>query len=51
MMIIMILPMMMITEKLGVLTLFREFDRDYYKPIRTDGGFGGRNNYIEYKSR
>ena len=28
------------------------FDRDYYKPIRTDNGFGGRNNsYIEYTSR
>ena len=46
----MILPMMMNTEKLGVLTLFKEFDRDYYKPIRIDGGFAGRNNYIEYKS-
>ena len=32
--------------------LFKEFDRDYYKPIRTDYGFGGRNNcYIEYTSR
>ena len=31
------------------------FDRDYYRPIRTDDGFGGRRNnyidYIEYKSR
>ena len=33
-------------------TLFKEFDRDYYKPIRTDDGFAGRrNNYIEYKSK
>ena len=32
--------------------LFKGFDRDYYKSIRTDGGFAGRNNnYIEYKSR
>ena len=32
--------------------LFQEFDRDYYKPIKTDAGFAGRkNNYIEYKSK
>ena len=32
--------------------LFKEFDRDYYKPIRIDDGFGWRrNNYIEYTSR
>ena len=32
--------------------LFKEFDRDYYKPIRTDDGFAGRrNNCIEYKSK
>ena len=36
----------------SVRRLFKEFDRDYYKPIRTEYGFGGReNNYIEYKSR
>ena len=37
-------------RKIGsIRTLFKEFDRDYYKPIRTDGGFAGRNNnYIEY---
>ena len=30
---------------------FKEFDRDYYKAIRTDYGFDGRNNsYIEYAS-
>ena len=35
-------------KKLSIRTLF---DRDYYKPIRTDGGFSGRrNNYIEYMS-
>ena len=35
----------------SIRTLFKEFDSDYYKPIRTDGGFAGRrNNYIEYKS-
>ena len=28
------------------------FDRDYYKPIRTDDDFAQRrNNYIEYKSK
>ena len=28
------------------------FDRDYFKSIRTDGGFAGRNNnYIEYTSK
>ena len=32
--------------------MFKEFDRDCYKPIRTDGGFAGRNNnYIEYTSK
>ena len=36
----------------SIRTLFKEFDRDYYKPIRTDNGFAGRrNNYIEYKSK
>ena len=36
----------------SIRTLFKEFDRDYYKPIRTDGGFAGRNNnYIEYTSK
>ena len=32
--------------------LFKGFDWDYYKPIRTDSGFAGRNqNYIEYTSK
>ena len=36
----------------SIRTLLKEFDRDYYKPIRTDGGFAGRNNnYIEYTSK
>ena len=36
----------------SVRRLFKEFDRDYYKPIRTEYGFGRReNNYIEYNSR
>ena len=35
----------------SIRTLFKEFDRDYYKPIRTnDGSAGRRNNYGEYKS-
>ena len=40
-------------RKIGsIRTLFKEFDRDYYKPIRTDGGFAGRNNNcIEYVSK
>ena len=40
-------------RKIGsIKTLFKEFDRDNYKPIRTDGGFAGRNNnYIEYVSK
>ena len=40
-------------RKIGsIRTLFKEFDRDYHKPIRTDGGFPGRNNqYIEYASK
>ena len=43
MMIIMILPMMMNTKKLGgIRILFKEFDRDYYKPIRADDGFAER---------
>ena len=28
----------------SITTLFKEFDRDYHKPIRTDGGFTGKNN-------
>ena len=45
--------MMMNLEKLGALEGYlKEFERDYYKPIRTDGGFGGRNNnYMGYTSR
>ena len=44
---------MMNTKKLlGIRTLFKEFDRDYYKPIRADDGFSERrNNYIEYNSK
>ena len=40
-------------KKIGsIRTLFKESDRDYYKSIRTDGGFAGRNNnYIEYMSK
>ena len=40
-------------RKIGnVRRIFKVFDRDYYKPIRTDSGLAGRNNnYIEYKSR
>ena len=39
--------------KIGsITTLFKDFDVDYYKPIRTDGRFAGRNNnYIEYTSK
>ena len=46
------LVMMMNTEKLEALEDYLGFDRDYYKPIRTDDTFDGeRNNYLEYKSR
>ena len=40
-------------RKIGsIRKLFKEFDGDYYKHIRTDYGFGGRNNsYIEYTIR
>ena len=40
-------------RKIGsIRTLFKELDRDYYKPIRTDSGFVERNdNYIEYTSK
>ena len=53
MMIILILLMMMnIKKKRSIRALFKDFERDYYKPIRTDDGFAGRkNNYIEYKSK
>ena len=36
-------------RKIGsIRKLFKEFDRDYYKPIRTDDGFAGiDNNYID----
>ena len=37
---------------ISIRKLFKEFDGDYYKHIRTDYGFGGRNNsYIEYTIR
>ena len=38
-------------RKIGsIRTLFKEFDRDSYKPIRTNDGFARRrNNYTEYK--
>ena len=38
-------------RKIGsIRTLFKELDSDYYKPIRTDGGFAGRNNnYIDIR--
>ena len=33
-------------------TLFKEFDRGYYKPIKTDNGFAVRkNNCMKYKSK
>ena len=40
-------------RKIGsIRTLFKELDRDYYKPIRTNGSFAGINyNYIEYTSK
>ena len=40
-------------RKIGsIRTLFKELDRDYYKPIRTDAGFEERNdNYIDYTSK
>ena len=40
-------------RKIGsIRRLFKGFDRDYYKPRKTDDGFAGRkNNYIEYKSK
>ena len=40
------------TEKLSIKILFEGFDRDYYKPIRTDDSVvGKKNSYIEYTSR
>ena len=51
MIIIMILLMMMNIEKLEVLEHYLKNQIDYYKAIRTDAGFAGRNgNYIEYTS-
>ena len=40
-------------RKIGsIRRLFKGFDKDYYKPIRSDVGFDGRiNDYIEYMSR
>ena len=35
----------------SIRTLFKELDRDYYKPIRANSDFAERNdNYIEYTS-
>ena len=42
---------MMNKGKLEVLEHYLKNQTDYYKPIRTDVGFAGRNdNYIEYTS-
>ena len=40
-------------RKIGsIRTLFKELDRDYYKPTITNRGFDGReNSYIEYTSK
>ena len=40
-------------RKIGsVRTLFKEFDRDCYKPIKIEDSFDWKkNSYIEYKSR
>ena len=40
-------------RKIGrIKRLFEGFDRDYYKPIKTDDNFDGKiNSYIEYRSR
>ena len=40
-------------RKIGsIKRLFEGFDRDYYKPIKTDDSFDGKiNSYIEYRSR
>ena len=36
----------------SIRTLFKKFNRDYYKPTRIDAGFDGRDdNYGEYKSK
>ena len=36
----------------SIRTLFKELDRDYYKPKRTDAAFAGRNDsYIVYTSK
>ena len=32
-------------------SLFNQFDKDYYKPIKTIGSFDNKNNYIEYESK
>ena len=39
--------------KIGTIRrLFKGFDRDYYKPIMINRGFGGReNHYIKYRSK
>ena len=40
-------------RKIGsIRTLFKKFDREYYKTIITNRGFDGReNNYIEHMSK
>ena len=40
-------------RKIGsIRALLKELDNDYYKPIRTDGDFAGRNNnFIEFMSK
>ena len=51
-MMLMIMIMMNTKKNGSIRGLLKGFDRDYYKPIRTDYVFGGENNsYIEYTSR
>ena len=40
-------------RKIGsIITLLKKYDSDYYRPIKTDAGFEGRDdNYMEYKSK
>ena len=43
---------MMNTKIKSVRRLFKGFNKDHYKPRKTDDSFAGKkNSYIEYKSR
>ena len=40
--VVILIMILLMTINTSIATLFRGFDRDYYKPIRTNNGFAGK---------